>query len=204
MFSFFIHLYKIKPVLSNFIKCHPIWFISTTLAAITTTSSLAKRWPMQDLGFTCQSLIVFFFPNSRWKYGNKNISSVLFQPGTGEDSLLIGLEEQVPQKWGASFPKAPWSPSKGEKSKRVGGVVERVASQPPLGNELVGLIEVVAVVGDHHACAHHLRPAWDLVASKHHLHLQSLQSTSFTSVCCHNIFAKYLQNYLQKLLQNIC
>ena len=44
---------------------------------------------------------------------------------------------------------------------------------PPLRYELVRLVEVVAIVGDHHAGAHNLGAAGDLVASKHHLHLQN-------------------------------
>ena len=75
------------------------------------------------------------------------------------------------QKFPKGYKKTPWSSSKGEKSKRVSSVVKRVASKPPLWNELVGHVEVVPVVGDHHACGHHLRSAWDLVTSKDHIHL---------------------------------
>ena len=44
---------------------------------------------------------------------------------------------------------------------------------PPLRYELVRLVEVVAIVGDHHARAHNLGAAGDLVASEHHLHLEN-------------------------------
>ena len=59
---------------------------------------------------------------------------------------------------------------------------------PPLRYELVRLVEVVAIVGDHHARAHNLGAAGDLVASKHHLHLENSHLVKLKTTLKRGIF----------------